>query len=151
MCRRCAIRWTSTAPGQFPIRNGDGSITRATNGGTRVSLRDNLLHREDGPAMVRVNRTLCWYREGKLHRENGPAVARNDGKQIWYREGMRHREDGPAVHGVNLRKVRQVWVLRGRIVTALARETIKQLELPHWSEWTDTHKVYFRLAMSGWA
>ncbi len=38
-----------------------------------------------------------WYKNGKLHREDGPAVERIDGTKVWYRKGKLHREDGPAI------------------------------------------------------
>lgn len=38
-----------------------------------------LLHREDGPAIVRVDGTVEWWFNGELHRDVGPAVERSDG------------------------------------------------------------------------
>lgn len=34
---------------------------------------------------------------GVLHREDGPAVVKEDGTQEWWVAGKRHREDGPAI------------------------------------------------------
>jgi hypothetical protein len=41
--------------------------------------KDGELHREDGPAVIRIT-SETWYQNGKLHREDGPAVVR---KNIW--------------------------------------------------------------------
>lgn len=66
---------------------------------------NDLLHREDGPAMICDSGTEYWYMHGKLHRLDGPAIdntKRNKlmsvigGKQIfvyaksiWHVEGNR--------------------------------------------------------------
>jgi hypothetical protein len=55
------------------------------------------LHREDGPAVERINGYKAWCINGKRHREDGPAVERIDGYKAWCINGKRHREDGPAV------------------------------------------------------
>lgn len=55
------------------------------------------LHREDGPAVERVDGDKYWYKEDKLHREDGPAVELVRGQKEWYKEGKLHRIDGPAV------------------------------------------------------
>ena len=41
--------------------------------------------------------TTRWYLSGLLHREDGPAIIRNDGAKFWYKNGRLHREDGPAI------------------------------------------------------
>jgi hypothetical protein len=56
----------------------------------------DVLHREDGPAVVCYDGTKKWFKEGKLHREDGPAVLWSYGCEEWYKEGKLHREDGPA-------------------------------------------------------
>lgn len=63
---------------------------------TRWFLND-VLHREDGPALEYTDGEKWWYLNGELHRENGPAVERPNGTKEWYLNGKRHREDGPAV------------------------------------------------------
>jgi hypothetical protein len=37
-------------------------------------LQDELLHREDGPAIVQVNGTRIWYQNDQRHRLDGPAI-----------------------------------------------------------------------------
>ena len=57
----------------------------------------DLLHREDGPAVVWKYGAQEWYREGKRHREDGPAETMPNGYEAWYQDGKHHREDGPAL------------------------------------------------------
>lgn len=52
--------------------------------GDKVWFKDNILHREDGPAVIRANGTRQWYINGKIHRENGPAVEAAHGNKGWY-------------------------------------------------------------------
>jgi hypothetical protein len=40
--------------------------------------------------------TEQWYKDNLTHREDGPAVIYPDGYQMWYQNGHLHREDGPA-------------------------------------------------------
>jgi len=59
---------------------------------------DQLLHREDGPAIIYAGGGTEWWRNGYFHRIGGPAV--DDlvgGRQEWWVDGLRHRDDGPAV------------------------------------------------------
>jgi hypothetical protein len=37
-------------------------------------LKDGLLHRNDGPALIQINGKTCWYKNGDLHRFDGPAL-----------------------------------------------------------------------------
>lgn len=41
--------------------------------------------------------TERWFKDGLLHREDGPAVIKKNGYKAWYKDGLRHREDGPAM------------------------------------------------------
>lgn len=88
-------------------------------------LQNDIVHRDDGPAVECPNGQLEWYQNGKLHREDAPAiewpggeawyqngykhregapaVECDDGKKEWYLNGELHREDGPAVEGPNKR------------------------------------------------
>lgn len=54
-----------------------------------------LYHREDGPAIERIDGDELWYIDGKLHRDDGPAIKFSYYK-AWYRNGHCHRLDGPA-------------------------------------------------------
>lgn len=57
----------------------------------------NILHKENGPAIERVNGDKEWYIDGKLHREDGPAAVLADGSCEYWQDNKRHRLDGPAV------------------------------------------------------
>ena len=60
-------------------------------------MRNGLIVDEDGPK--------TWYQNNLLHREDGPAVEHPDGTKVWYQNNQLHRTDGPAVEyadGVNL-------------------------------------------------
>jgi hypothetical protein len=70
----------------------------------------NLLHREDGPALVRPYGYKAWFREGKRHRENGPAQIFPYGTDRWFINDLLHREDGPAISMTNGYKA---WYRRG--------------------------------------
>ena len=52
--------------------------------GTKRYYVNNVLHREDGPAIEKSNGTKFWYKNGKLHREDGPAIESAYGHQCWY-------------------------------------------------------------------
>ena len=48
-----------------------------------------VLHREDGPAIEKVNGDKYWWFNGKLHREDGPAAEYINGAKLWYLDGKR--------------------------------------------------------------
>jgi len=52
--------------------------------GDKLYYVNNVLHREDGPAVEYPNGTKYWYKNGKLHRENGPAVEWSDAYKEWW-------------------------------------------------------------------
>ena len=64
----------------------------------------DLLHREDGPAVIEshINGSCYeqWYKDGKVHRIGLPACVLSNNSiltsEMWVQEGKIHREDGPA-------------------------------------------------------
>ena len=48
---------------------------------------NNILHREDGPAVEWHDGSKAWYVNGKRHREDGPAIEYSDGDKHWYLDG----------------------------------------------------------------
>lgn len=68
---------------------------------TTVHIENGVIHRADGPAVVREPRFDgdCDYVEyrfrGNLHRDDGPAQVEGD-KAVWFRHGLEHRTDGPS-------------------------------------------------------
>ena len=59
---------------------------------------DNKLHRneKDGPAIIREDGEVEYWKNGRKHRINGPAVI-TPYKIEWWQNGQRHRKDGPAI------------------------------------------------------
>lgn len=50
----------------------------------------HILHREDGPAVVRPGNIQCWYINGERHREDGPAIIWADDSYSWYIDGKKY-------------------------------------------------------------
>ncbi len=71
----------------------------------------NKLHREDGPALERLDGSKCWYLKDKRHREDGPAIEDANGSKWWYLNDKLHREDGPAFEYPDGTKY---WFLNGK-------------------------------------
>lgn len=59
--------------------------------------KDDVLHREDGPAVEYASGTKIWFLYGVYHREGGPAVETGEGDKFWIVNGKSHRIDGPAI------------------------------------------------------
>ena len=62
------------------MRNG---LIEYTNG-NKYWYKEDVIHREDGPAIEYPNGDKCWYKEGLLHRNDGPAVEYADGDKRWF-------------------------------------------------------------------
>ena len=58
--------------------------TKIDNVGNKRYYLNNLLHREDGPAIEQVSGYKAWYKNGKYHREDGPAIEYPNGDELWY-------------------------------------------------------------------
>ncbi len=55
--------------------------------GTKRWYKDDLFHREDGPASEYPNGTKEWWLNDQLHRLDGPAIEWYDGTKFWYIDG----------------------------------------------------------------
>jgi hypothetical protein len=55
--------------------------------GTKWHWKNNLLHREDGPAAEFASGSRSWYINGKRHRLDGPAQMYSTGTNTWYYHG----------------------------------------------------------------
>jgi len=55
--------------------------------GDKRWYKDDLLHREDGPAVECTIGNKYWFIEDKLHRVDGPAIERIHGDKWWYYQG----------------------------------------------------------------
>lgn len=49
---------------------------------------EEVLHREDGPAIEWADGGKSWLVNGKLHREDGPAVVYSKGLKEWWIDGI---------------------------------------------------------------
>ena len=63
------------------------AITKETYGGTTSYWKDDVVHRDDGPAIIKKNGEKYWMVNGKPHRIDGPAVLLPrdtlDARQYW--------------------------------------------------------------------
>ena len=93
---------------------------------------DSLLHRMDGPAVIRYNPdgkivSNTWYVRGELHRDDGPAYLSSTVEE-WYQHNKRHRTHGPAridkQYGGKV--VSRTWFTDGRM---MARENGSDLAI----------------------
>ena len=74
----------------------DTVVHRIDEDGTQRWYQNGLLHRLDGPAVIRQDGTQRWYLNGQRHRLDGPAVI-YAGSHFWCQNDRYHRTDGPAV------------------------------------------------------
>jgi len=63
-----------------------------------------LLHRENGPAVERINGNRGWYINGKRHRENGPAIEYGDGDKSWYLDDIYYTKE-QYIKKIRLKKI----------------------------------------------
>jgi len=52
-------------------------------------------------------RTKRYYLNNVLHRDDGPAIEYTNGHKEWYKNGVHHRDNGPAIEYSNGDKWRQ--------------------------------------------
>lgn len=74
--------------------------TKAKNGwisyksGDKIHYKNDLVHREDGPAVIFSSGFKAWYIQGKRHRIDGPAVIYNNGNIEWWLNGKEYTFKG---------------------------------------------------------
>ena len=91
------------------MRNG----REIDNFGTIKYWKNGKRHREGGPSHIFQNGDLNWHQNDVLHREDGPAIMRRDYCEYWI-EGELHREDGPAIEWYSDKyKGRNKWYFKG--------------------------------------
>ena len=59
--------------------NGDSDFQILRDGEATYWYCNNLLHREDGPAIEYLDGDKFWFSYGKYHRINGPAIELKSG------------------------------------------------------------------------
>ena len=55
--------------------------------GDKFYYVNNVLHKDDSPAIEYANGDIHWYKNVFLHREDGPAIERVNGDKHWYKNG----------------------------------------------------------------
>lgn len=76
----------------FNLFNGEKAMSEpilTEINGVKEWRLNNLLHREDGPAVEYSFGTKLYFLNGQPHRLDGPACEYNDGKMDWYVNGKR--------------------------------------------------------------
>lgn len=69
--------------------------------------RNGLIHHDSRPALRYLNGSFFWYKEDKLHRIDGPAVERSDKSKEWW-------IDGYPYEGHNLKRMIKTSVYLGK-------------------------------------
>lgn len=107
-----------------------------------VHLKNNQIHRTEGPAVVFEDGSYIWCLQGKVSRTNGPALVFQKQYMEWRVDGKPHRVDGPAKLAATL--ILKEWRIKGELhrVDGPAIEmdhTLEQLRkdkhfprLPYW-------------------
>jgi len=65
-----------------------------------------------------------WILNGKLHRQDGPAIERIDGYKAWFLHGKRHRLDGPAQEFPDKA---QRWYYHGKYINCSSQKEFERL------------------------
>ena len=122
-----------------------GEPAKITKYGLQEWFIDGKRHRDDGPAFI-MSDYKEWWQYGKLHRSNAPAIVWEQGnQQSWFYFGQLHCLEGPAI-----RKCHHIeWWIFGKSITTNVIQWQQQIDIPHWSQWTDTEKTLFRLTFQG--
>jgi len=55
--------------------------------------QNNVLHRDDGPAIEWWDGHKQWCQNGVLHRDDGPAIVCPDGYKEWWLQGRPYTEE----------------------------------------------------------
>jgi hypothetical protein len=66
--------------------------------GYKEWYKDELLHREDGPAVEWPSGLKIWFQNGKKHRTNGPALKRGNGEVQYWINGERTYKEAVEVY-----------------------------------------------------
>ena len=60
--------------------------------GNKEYFKNDILHREDGPAIECKNGNVYYYKNGKRHRTDGPAIIwYNPYEEGWYLDGVHYK------------------------------------------------------------
>ena len=96
--------------------------------GNEFWWKNDLRHRENGPAIITASGNKYYYIEDVLHRDGGPAIEYiTSGIKKWYKMGLLHREDGPAIE-TNMEKYNEYWYNGKKIECNSTEEFVKLLK-----------------------
>lgn len=113
----------------FMSRTKEGWFTEPD--GTQKHYKNGKLHRENGPAEVRLNGTQLYYRNGKLHRDGGqPAMIGAGGTTKYALNGKYHRLGGLPAITWSKSPYRQEWWENGEIKRALKKDGTQEWYAP---------------------
>jgi hypothetical protein len=100
--------------------------------GDKFYFKNYKLHRDsvDFPAVIRVNGTMIWYKDGVIHRDGDLPAKIIKGDELWYSNGLLHRDnDKPAVNRLN---GCQKWYKNGKLHRESGPAIDDNLGYQHW-------------------
>lgn len=79
---------------------------------SRIDINgDDILHNNNGPAIICIDGFIGWYVDGRPHRNDGPAIISKFGTKFWFCNGLLHNDFGPAIVYPDGTKV---WYIQGQ-------------------------------------
>ena len=103
------------------VKYKDKVVLNYYDSGVKKWYKNDLVHKENAPAVEHPDGSKYWYKEDKLHREDGPAIEYADGSKSWWMHGELHRLNGPAVEWSDGEKA---WWINGK---QISQEKFNQL------------------------
>jgi hypothetical protein len=94
-----------------------------------IHLKNNQIHRTEGPAVVFEDGSYIWYFRGKTSRQNGPALSFRYGVMEWHVNGLLHRTDGPAL----LTHQIKIWAIDGKSICSESRIPGRLTSVKFWN------------------
>ena len=124
-------------------RDNDLPAVITANGSQHWFINGKRHRDNDLPAIIYADGRQHWYINGEIHRDNDlPAVITENGNQEWYNNGVLHRLYKPAIINAN---GTQYWCINEKNITDEVNDFIKEHDLPEWTEWTELHRILFRM------
>lgn len=80
--------------------------------GTIEFFLGDVLHRDDGPAVITGEGDSHWFSHGVRHRLDAPAIIAADGQIEYWNRGVLDRKDGPAL----ITKTKKLWFNQGKLI-----------------------------------
>lgn len=77
---------------------------------------------------LEIEGDIFYFENDLLHREDGPAIEFNKGLKYWLNNGKIHRDDGPAILNVKTSKYNEYWLNNERATA----DEIKNIKRNYW-------------------